>query len=184
MLENLLFGLWFLLPAGLANMAPVIVAKAPFLKQYDAPIDFGKSYKNKRIFGSHKTWRGLIAGIVVATLIYLLQLHIFLTTGWGKDIAQQIEYTSLPLIIGALMGLGALGGDAVESFFKRQSNVKPGQTWIPFDQIDYIIGAVIITLPFVILSVWQYISIFIVWFGMHLLSSFIGWKLGLKDAPI
>jgi hypothetical protein len=55
---------------------------------------------------------------------------------------------------------------------------------VPFDQLDYIIGSVAVSLPFVILSPVQYLWIFLVWFLAHLLASFVGYKLGLKKDPI
>ena len=43
--------IYFLLPAGFANMAPVLVKKLNFL---DYPIDFSFNIKGKRIFGMWK----------------------------------------------------------------------------------------------------------------------------------
>jgi CDP-2,3-bis-(O-geranylgeranyl)-sn-glycerol synthase len=40
-----------------------------------------------------------------------------------------------------LLGFGALAGDSIKSFFKRRVGVKPGKRWFPFDQIDFVIGA-------------------------------------------
>ena len=46
---------------GIANM---IFCKTPFYKKHNAPIDFGRTYKNKRIFGENKTWIGFLGMIV------------------------------------------------------------------------------------------------------------------------
>ena len=35
---------------------------------------------------------------------------------------------------------GALMGDIIESFFKRRIGKKRGEDWIPFDQLDFILG--------------------------------------------
>jgi len=83
-----------------------------------------------------------------------------------------------------LFAIGALGGDAIESFFKRQRNIKSGGSWVPFDQLDYIIGSVLVSLFFVILTPMQYVWIFIVWFILHLLASYLGYLVGLKKDPI
>src|SRR5206468_5773804 len=87
-------------------------------------------------------------------------------------------------LMGPLFGIGALGGDAVESFYKRRRGVPSGKKWLPFDQLDYIAGTLLITLPVVLLTITQYVLIILVWFGMHLLGTYIGWRLGLKDEPI
>jgi len=185
MLQDILFALWFLFPAAASNAAPVFSAKIPFLKKFDAPIDGGKKLFGHRIFGAHKTWRGIISGIVVATFILWIQQILFANFEWARFVSGGVDYAMLPLfILGPLFAIGALGGDAIESFFKRQQGIKSGGKWIPFDQLDYIIGSVIVSLFFVILTPVQYFLIFVVWFIGHILASFIGYKLGLKDEPI
>ena len=61
-MSNFWFALWFFLPAGLANGAPVIANKVPLINKWITPLDFGKTWGGKRIFGSNKTWRGLVVG--------------------------------------------------------------------------------------------------------------------------
>jgi hypothetical protein len=39
-----MFALWFFLPAGVANAAPVFANKIPVLNRWKTPMDFGKSY--------------------------------------------------------------------------------------------------------------------------------------------
>jgi CDP-2,3-bis-(O-geranylgeranyl)-sn-glycerol synthase len=48
------------------------------------------------------------------------------------------------LSLGFLLGLGAMAGDAAKSFFKRRLGIAPGHPWIPFDQIDFQIGALLL----------------------------------------
>jgi len=101
------------------------------------------------------------------------------------ELTDQVDYAQLPvLLLGPLFGLGALLGDALESFFKRQRGVKPGDGWFPFDQTDYIIGGAVATMPFVQLSILQYSWLIVLWLVIHIISTFIGFKLGLKDKPI
>lgn len=185
MLHDIALAFWFLLPAAIANAAPVFGTVIPFVKHWNAPIDGGRSFRGERIFGAHKTWRGLISGIIAATLVLWLQQLLVEHTAWAQYLAGPVDYAALPiLLLGPLFAIGALGGDAIESFFKRQRGIKSGGTWIPFDQIDYIIGAILVSLPFVILSIPQYIWMLIVWFVMHLLFSYTGWLMGLKKQPI
>lgn len=185
MLQDILFALWFLLPAAVSNAAPVFAAALPGLKTLNAPIDGGKTWRGHPILGSHKTWRGIISGIIAATLVLLVQQLLFEHFSWAQYLSSGVNYAALPvLLLGPFFAIGALGGDAVESFLKRQKNIKSGGTWIPFDQLDYIIGSVLVSLFFVILSPLQYIWIFIVWFLAHLSASFVGYKLGLKKDPI
>ncbi|HEX7484065.1 MAG TPA: CDP-archaeol synthase [Candidatus Saccharimonadales bacterium] len=185
MLQDILLAIWFLLPAAAANAIPVFAAAIPFLKKYDAPIDGGKTFRGHKILGPHKTWRGIIAGIIIATLALWIQQILVADFAWAQFAAGGIDYATLPvLLLGPLFAIGALGGDAVESFFKRQRRIQSGGTWVPFDQIDYIIGSVIVSLFFVTLTPMQYAWIFIIWFLMHIAATYIGYKLGLKKDPI
>ena len=185
MIQDILFALWFLLPAAIANAAPIFAAKLPILSKFDAPIDAGRTWRDRRILGDHKTWRGIISGIVVATFILWLQQLLFIHYSWAQFVSGEINYTALPvLILGPLFAIGALGGDAIESFFKRQRNIQSGKAWVPFDQLDYVIGSLVVSLFFVVLSPVQYLWIIAIWFLAHLLASYIGYTLGLKKDPI
>lgn len=185
MLQDILFAVWFLLPAAAANMIPIFAAATPALKKFDAPIDGGKKWRGREIFGPHKTWRGIISGILMATLVLWVQQLLAANFSWTQFVTNGLNYAVLPvLILGPLFAIGALGGDAIESFFKRQRNIESGGSWVPFDQLDYIIGSVLVSLFFVILTPIQYVWIFIIWFAVHLLASYIGYLIGLKKDPI
>ena len=166
-LAHALYALLFFLPAGISNMTPVFASRLPGLRNWNTPLDFGKSFRGKRIFGPHKTWRGLLSGIVIGTLVGLL-----------------IHGGAETLLLCIAISAGALIGDAVESFFKRQFNIDSGKAWFPFDQTDYIIGGLLFTLPFGILPLWVFVWVFVLYLGLHLISSYIGYLLGLKDQPI
>ncbi len=173
-MKNLWLAFLFFLPAGLSNMAPVLGNKIPGIKDWRPSMDFGKSYRGQRIFGDNKSWRGLISGGIVGALTSWL---VFPHTDLSLDSGNYI-------LLGAALGVGALVGDAVESFFKRQAKVKPGSSWFPWDQLDYIIGGILFSLPFVVLSLSHYLFIFILYFGLHLLVSYVGYLLKFKDKPI
>lgn len=166
---------WFFLPAGIANAAPVFACRLPILKHWNTPIDFGKTWRGQPIFGTNKTWRGLVFGTLIAALVGLLQYRV---------ITSSVESTSFILLSTAALGFGALAGDAIESFFKRQAGVKPGERWFPFDQIDYIIGGLLAVSFFVNLSVGDMLRIGLLYFGLHIVFSYIGFLIGLKKAPI
>lgn len=184
MLHKLFFVIWFFLPAALANTAPVVVSKVPFLKKFTQPVDFGKSWRGKRIFGDHKTIRGFVAGILTGIGIALLQLHFYNASADLRDLIP-IDYNELNVaLFGGISAFGALLGDSVKSFFKRRSGVKPGQSWFPFDQVDYIFGGVLATMLFLRLEYVDYLLLFVVYFILHPLSTVTGYLLKLKDSPI
>lgn len=177
------FAVWFFLPAGVANATPVVANKIPVLNRWKNPMDFGKSYRGKRIFGANKTWRGLVFGSFIGALTGLLIAVFYPPSASAVGIAPLWPKFSMALL-GALLGFGALLGDAVESFFKRQKGVPAGQSWFPFDQLDYIIGGLLVSSFVVQLSLQQYLSIVVTWFALHLISAYIGYRLKLKDTPI
>lgn len=184
-LTEIFFALWFFLPAGIANMTPILAAHIPLLKKLDYPMDFFATFRGKRVFGEHKTWRGLMTGVIFGTLTLWLQVIAVEHSSWLASVTSTVGYENLPvLMLGPLFGLGALLGDAIESFFKRQIGRKPGEGWFPFDQTDYIIGGAIATTPFVQLSLVQYGMLIVLWLVVHVISSAIGYYLGLKERPI
>lgn len=184
-MNSILFALWFFLPAGIANTAPVLANHLTFLKKFDTPLDFGKTWRGKRILGANKTWRGLLFGIIVAILVVWLQQFFYSGSSWIREISQDVNYSTInPVILGLLFGAGALLGDALESFFKRQLAIKPGESWFPLDQSDYIIGGILASSLVIPLSLQQYVVVFIIWFCLHLLSVYIGYMLGVRDKPI
>ena len=185
MFRDIFFALWFFLPAAIANVVPIFVAPLPGLRRYNAPMDCGLTYRGKRLLGAHKTWRGLITGLLFATLTLWLQQLGAAHIDWIRHATSQVDYTTLPtLILGPLFAIGALGGDALESFFKRQRGVAPGHGWFPFDQLDYIIGGALITMPFVQLTILQYVWLIVLWLIVHVISTYIGYFLGLKERPL
>lgn len=180
---TLLESLILFLPAGIANTAPVLANKIPGLRFWKTPLDFGKSYSGKRIFGANKTWRGTVIGTAAGGLTSLL-IHLI-----NPQLIEHVRIAPfMPgvemVVIGATLGFGALYGDAVGSFFKRQFNIPAGQSWFPFDQIDYIIGAIMATLPFSLFSLIDMAVILVVYFVLHLLVAYLAYKLKLKKQPI
>lgn len=182
--NDLFLAFWFFLPAAFANVTPILVAPLPVLSHWNTPIDGGKTWREKRILGSHKTWRGFFFGVGIAMIVCWLQGIAYEESMWLRD-HLDMDYTlENTLVLGAMLGAGALLGDAVESFFKRQIGVRPGKVWFPWDQLDYILGALFMSLFAVILPWGAYVWIFCLWFVMHLLFSVIGYFLKLKDSPI
>ncbi|MBD3363536.1 CDP-archaeol synthase [Candidatus Dojkabacteria bacterium] len=184
MLNDILFALWFFIPAGIANSVPVFVAKLPLLKKFNYPIDFGKKWRGIRVFGDHKTIRGFVTGISMAIITVFIEKAIYAKYAGQMEFIV-IDYENISaVILGFCLGFGALIGDAVKSFFKRRQSIKPGEAWIPFDQLDYIIGGILLSLLYIRLSISIYLLIAILYFVMHPISTVIGYLLGLKKKPI
>jgi CDP-2,3-bis-(O-geranylgeranyl)-sn-glycerol synthase len=180
-LALILGSIWLFLPAGVANMAPVFATK--ITGKQGAPIDGGRTWHGQRLFGAHKSWRGLIIGTIAGFLFFLAQAWLY-RYPFFQEISV-INYSTAPLLLGAALGFGALVGDLVKSFFKRRSNVAPGKSWIPFDQIDYVLGGLVFTLPFApqfAFPSWQvWVTVIVVFFILHFAVNIIGWAIGIKE---
>lgn len=173
-MNHYLFAILFFLPAGFANVAPILAKRVPGLKNWSTPIDMGKKFRGKRMLGKNKSWRGIITGVLVAGV-----------TGWVLyPLLNQLGGPLEHFIIGSTVGFGALLGDAVESFFKRQRGVKSGDSWLLFDQVDYVIGSMVFGLIYVRLDIRDYLAVIVFYFGGHLILTYLGFLLGLKDKPI
>jgi CDP-diglyceride synthetase len=134
--------LYFFLPGYVANGAPPVVAKLPLLRRWNTPVDLRASWKGKRLLGDNKTVRGVVTGILLSGLVFLLQKY-FLSS---VVTTLAIPYDSLPWWFGFLLGFGVLVvGDCGKSFLKRRLGFAPGKSWVPFDQVDYTIGAFLAT---------------------------------------
>lgn len=170
MLEVLLF----FIPAGVGNMAPVLAVRLPLLNALAQPIDGGKTWRGVRIFGDHKTYRGYVSGIALGALSALC-LH---------DLGIFGDTHATTALMGAVLGFGALAGDSIKSFFKRRAQVPSGKAWFPFDQLDYIIGGLICIAPWQVFSAAQIGVITVTYFCLHILSTNLGFLLGLKKDRI
>lgn len=177
-MDLIVWAFWFFLPAGLANMSPVFANKIPWLNQWKTPMDFGKSWDGKRVFGDNKTWRGLIFGILIGSVVgYLIKRYAY-DSSWPSYLS------NMGALLGAFMGAGALIGDTVESLFKRHRGIGPGKSWFPFDQTDYIVGGLLFAYPIAMPPVGVMLAVLALYFGLHIATAYIGYLLGLKDKPV
>ena len=185
MSHDLLFALWFFIPAGIANSTPIIAAHLPVLSTLNAPLDFHKHFRGRRLLGDHKTWRGVISGVLMGVVAIWLQSQLFHDYAWVRHVSSPVSYQSnAVLVLGLLLGIGALLGDALKSFLKRQYNIAEGRRWFPFDQLDFVIVGLLLSTIYVRLPAVDYGLIVLIWFGMHLLFSYIGFLLNLKERPL
>lgn len=189
--------LWLMLPAYVANMAPVFLSK--LLPRWDAPIDGGRTRANgTRILGDGKTWRGLIGGAVVAALFALLMVTVLRFSPHLSDLGLAANGLWAPLWLGFAFGLGALAGDAVKSYFKRKRGHPRGAPWVGPDQLDFVVGGLLFvalagllvplegttwTMFWLVHSWWIPLFIVIVTPLLHWLVNVLGYHLGLKNEP-
>jgi len=131
---------WIIIPVYTANASAVIVGGG-------TPIDFKKTWRDgRRILGDGKTWKGLLTGTFIGMIVgFGLAVAAKYLNANGYSFLGLTDFEGFPLMIPILFSLcfGALVGDIVESFFKRRIGKDRGQDWIPFDQLDFLIGALV-----------------------------------------
>jgi CDP-2,3-bis-(O-geranylgeranyl)-sn-glycerol synthase len=131
------------LPAIIANASPPVAAKKQFLERFNRSIDGGLTFRGKRVFGDHKTIRGFLVGIPLGLLVAYGQSILFIHSDIFRNLSLMNYDNGQWIWIGLALSAGALVGDAVKSFFKRQIGIAPGKDWPFWDQMDLIFGALI-----------------------------------------
>jgi len=174
--------LYFLLPAAFANIMPVFVKH--HFRSLAYPLDFKKKFiDEKRLLGEHKTFRGLVFGIIGAMTISLVQKY--LHNYYLFNAISLINYQEINILVfGFLVGIGVIIGDALGSFVKRRVNVKPGKSLYLIDQASSIIGIGIFVLPFYLPSLEIFLYLFIIWTIGHFIIKFIGYLLKIDKNAI
>jgi CDP-2,3-bis-(O-geranylgeranyl)-sn-glycerol synthase len=151
----------FIFPAYCANATPVIAGGG-------APMDFGKNFfDGKRIFGTNKTYRGFFFGLAVGITVGMLEVVLF-------------DY---PLPFSILTPLGALLGDLTAAFLKRRLGIAPGGLLPIVDQVDFVVGALVFSLPLAIINWELAATVLVITPPIHLLTNFVAYKLKLKKNP-
>ncbi len=161
-------------------MAPVLAARV--FPNWNTPIDRGFVFRGVRVFGDHKTVRGLLAGAVTGGLTFLLQLKILEQYPQIGGIAYP-GFLMAPVWFGFWQGFCALLGDAVKSFFKRRRRIRPGGSWMPFDQIDWTIGVLLGSYAFIKISALHALTAIIIAFVFSLSAHTLGYLAGLNSDP-
>lgn len=142
---------YFILPALIGNGMNVICSHFKTISWLDQPIDRGKKWRRKEIFGKNKTYRGFVVAIIFGMLTAQVQLSLYVFESFHN--ISIFDYTNVnPILFGGVMAFGGMFGDLIKSFFKRRFGIQSGKPWPIFDQIDLPLGALLFSLPFYIPS--------------------------------
>lgn len=151
----------FIFPAYCANAIPVIAGGG-------FPMDFGKNFfDGKRVFGKNKTFKGFFFGLAIGIMIGLSEWLVF-------------DY---PFLFSIMSPLGALLGDLAAAFLKRRLGIPPGGSLPVIDQIDFVVGALTLSLPLGIIYSELAVAVILITPPIHLLTNFLAFKLKLKKNP-
>jgi len=155
----------FIFPAYCANAVPVIAGGG-------RPMDFGKNFfDGKPVFGKNKTFRGFFFGLAVGVAVGLVESLVF---------SYPVPFS---VLFSVLSPLGALFGDLAGAFLKRRLGIAPGGLLPIVDQVDFVVGAILFSLPLVIIYWELAVAVIIITPPIHLLTNFLAYKLKLKKTP-
>lgn len=154
----LTLALLFIGPSYFANAAPLVFGGG-------SALDRGRKFFDGRpLFGSHKTLRGVIAGIIAGTII-----------GFAESLVDyRLAYA------GFAISVGAVSGDLFGAFLKRRLKVEPGRSFPFLDQLDFVLGGLLFgyaLFPIPLLSV---LIVALITPPIHLATNYGAYLLGLK----
>jgi len=150
--------LLFIGPSYVANAAPLLFGGGN-------PLDGGRNFVDgKRIFGSHKTVRGFFAGVIAGTIM---------------GVAESLVDSNL-LLGGFMIALGAVLGDLLGAFVKRRLKMKPGSPFPVVDQLDFVLGGLILGSLIFPMSWAAILLVVLATPPIHLGTNFGAYLLGIK----
>jgi hypothetical protein len=109
----------------LAGFAQVAWMALPWSHRFAMPLDGGRTFRGRRIFGANKTLRGFLVMVPAAALSFVAVRHVF---AHGDAIAVGLWplTSSGYALLGAWAGFGFMVGELPNSFVKRQLGIAPG----------------------------------------------------------
>jgi CDP-2,3-bis-(O-geranylgeranyl)-sn-glycerol synthase len=151
----------FIFPAYCANATPVLAGGG-------TRMDFGKNfYDGKRVLGDNKTFRGFFFGLAIGLMVGLIECMLF----------------GYPILFSLLTPLGALSGDLAGAFLKRRLGIAPGGLLPIVDQVDFVVGAVVFSIPLAMITWELAATVLIITPPIHLFTNFLAYKMRLKSNP-
>ncbi len=150
------------------------------------PIDRGAKFRGQPLFGANKTYRGVVLGALGAAGGYALQ------GAWpALQVPELRDFSTAGLAcLGFGIGAAAMVSELLNSFLKRQIGIQPGAPaagpsaviFYVFDQVDFLLGAWIVVLPWVTATVsrvlWSIAFVTVI----HQIISLAGARLGMRSS--
>ena len=178
-------------PLLLAAIAQGLCIRYDWLSRLRRPIDFGRSYKGERIFGAHKTWRGLTINVVFCCLGAFIQAWLQVK-GYLPSWLLLLDYQNHAFAVGILLGLGMTAGELPNSFLKRRFEIPPGESrqgflgvvFFIYDQVDLTIGIWVFLFFLIRPSPWLILWSLLLTLVLHLSVSIVGYFLGMRKTLV
>ena len=117
--------------------------------------------------------------VLTGTIVFALQKYAYQQ---GFTSLALIDYNGFSILLGGLLGGGAILGDAVESYFKRKRNIQPGEKWIPWDQLDFVLGGLILGCFLYVPAAEVVLSIVVISPFLHIAFNHLGYFLKINKS--
>lgn len=152
-----------LLLIGIANGTPVI-AKKLLGNHGNTPVDLGRVLRDgNALFGSSKTYRGIVTSILVTALVTPL--------------------LNIPLVVGVVIAVNAMLGDMFSSFIKRRLGMPPSSMALGLDQIPESLLPLVVCRYWIPLSWMQIFVMVSAFFVLELILSRLLYALHIRNRP-
>jgi hypothetical protein len=183
---SLLEVLYLLSPLLLTAAIAAVVQRFDLLATLNKPMDAGRAFRGKPLFGKGKTWRGLVVAVGGCVLGVLVQKHLI---GRAAAAVWLISYERAnPFALGVVMGAAAVLGELPNSFTKRRLGIAAGETargwraalFYVWDQVDLLTTVWPALLPWVRPSLRHVTASVALVLALHPLLSLIGYLLGAR----
>ncbi len=169
MLGVILHSFYYISPAYCANALAVFGG--------GKPVDFGKKWRGKRVFGDGKTWKGLIIGVIAGTLFGLMWFYLSKSGPLNEVYYSVFDFRITDPLFGMYLSLGAMAGDLVNSFIKRRLGMKSGAPLWGADQLNVLFGGLLFAYflapTFIIFE--EFIALLVITFAIHLIGNQIAY---------
>jgi CDP-2,3-bis-(O-geranylgeranyl)-sn-glycerol synthase len=173
-------------------IAQTLWFKSSASRRFAAPLDFGKRFRGKRLLGDHKTFRGFVVFVPMASAMFLLLSQAIRVT--DPALAQGLWAVSpgAYALLGFVAGMGFMLGELPNSFLKRQFGIRPGESpptrlgrilQRVMDRLDSIVG-MLIAISLTVHTPWPvWLYLCLLGPGVHEFFSFLLSRLGVKGVP-
>jgi hypothetical protein len=177
---------WVLLPVLGAPLAHAPVLKWDLLRALKVPVDGGRTFRGRRLFGDNKTLRGAIF-MTGGPMLAAVALHRW---DWYRRRLPREVAEADPLVVGAALGLGVFAGELPNSFLKRQLDIPPGGQRRDaagvvvslVDQADFVVMSLALLRPIWRWRVRDAAELLAVATAVHLPMNVVGYAIGARKS--
>lgn len=165
--------------------------KRGWLPALARPVDGGRTFRGRPLFGRGKTYRGILTVGLGSALVCGLQADILHSLPVCRELAL-FDYSRVNgWLLGFALGVAAMLAELPNSFVKRRLGIASGQQargaarplFYTVDQLDLLLGAWIVLGRVVTVTLERVLLSMAIVFIVHQIITFLGYALGVRESP-